>query len=221
MGKTPEQWAKTCENIRAGFVGSTGKAKTYANGREFVGGAVKALGLWKPGDRVLEIGSGNGRVAMGLLGEGVEYHGVEVVAECVEFCNEAFRGEGAFRFYHLDVQNERYNADGKIAPDKVILPFADGAFDLVIAMSLFSHLGTVDAMARYITEAMRALRIGGKFLSTWYLSPPEAKASDSAARTVYRRTDALRELGRWFVILQEGGGRPWGEQRYIVAERPL
>lgn len=208
-----------CKQITAGFVGSTGKAPTYGNGREFVQRAVKPLGLWKEGDRALEIGSGNGRVAMGLIGEGLEYHGVEVIAGSVEFCKRAFAGEGDFQFYHLDVQNERYNSGGRVAPTGMALPFQNGWFDVVIAMSLFSHLETIPAMLRYVAEAARVLRAGGRFLSTWYLSPPCLRVSESAARTVYALDDARAALERWFRIVETGGLGAWGDQQYIVCER--
>jgi SAM-dependent methyltransferase len=217
--KTPEQWAAMCKQITAGFVGSTGKASTYGNGREFVQKAVKPLGLWKEGDRALEIGSGNGRVAMGLIGEGLEYHGVEVIAGSVEFCKRAFVGEGDFQFYHLDVQNERYNSGGRVAPAGMALPFQNGWFDVVIAMSLFSHLETIPVMLRYVAEAARVLKAGGRFLSTWYLSPPCPRISESAARTVYALDDAGTALERWFRIIETGGGGLWGDQEYIVCER--
>lgn len=219
MGKTPKEWARVCETISAGFVGSTGKRHTYANGQAFVRGAIAPLGLWKRGDRVLEIGSGNGRIAMGLIGEGLDYHGVEIISESVAFCKDAFHGEGEFRFYHLDVQNGRYNAKGAIDPEIMRLPFGDGEFDTVLALSLFSHLGTLAAAQQYISETARVIKAGGKFLSTWYLRPPGARVSESEARTVYSREDAIRELEHFFEIVSVGGGQLWGDQEFIVGVR--
>ena len=47
-------------------------------------------------------------------------------------------------------------------------PYGDGAFDLVIATSLFTHLLPV-AAEHYLAEAARVLAPGGRLLSTWLL----------------------------------------------------
>ena len=72
-----------------------------------------------PSSRVLEIGSGLGRVAYPLalyLKDG-HYTGLEIVKNSVEFCARHVTPLAAptsrFEFIHLDVHNEFYNPDAK------------------------------------------------------------------------------------------------------------
>lgn len=47
-------------------------------------------------------------------------------------------------------------------------PYPDGSFDLVFAVSVFTHL-LPEGTERYIAEASRVLRPGGHFLATYFL----------------------------------------------------
>lgn len=134
----------------------------------------------KPTDRVLDLGSGVGRVAIPLvkyLKPPGSYHGVDVVPEQVRWCTSAItRRYPHFKFGLLDVYSQRYNPSGKTAPDAARLPLRDGEVDFVIAMSLFTHLLSA-ATQNYLNEARRALSANGTFVLSAYLINEEARSA--------------------------------------------
>lgn len=107
---------------------------------------------------VLDFGCGCGRIAAPLaaLWPRANMHGVDVDAAAIQWCGRNLRGD--FRLLHPD--------DG--------LPFADGSFDLVYAISLFTHMDEPQQF-RWLAEVRRVLREGGLLLATTH-SPELAYA---------------------------------------------
>jgi SAM-dependent methyltransferase len=92
-----------------------------------------------PGRATLDIGCGEGRVGAELQRLGHKVIGVDSSARMVEFARE------------------RHEA---IVADATALPFADGAFDLVLA---YMSLMNLDDMEGGVREAARVLEPGGRF----------------------------------------------------------
>lgn len=177
-------------------------------------------GYVRPGGAVLDIGSGNGRQAIGLLTQGVgRYAGVDVIPECVRYCDEAFDDDRC-EFHHLDVRNEMYNPRGLVPPEQVVLPFGDEEFDFVVAGSLYSHLERLPVARRYLEETHRVLRPGGFSYTSWFLSPPNTPSS-LAKRTVFDRADVYAMFADGFEVVEAGGGETghYHDQHQIVARR--
>ena len=124
-----------------------------------------------PDSRVLEIGSGLGRVALPLtqwLSTG-SYAGVEVVMDGVAWCHEFIaRTYPNFRFIHLDIHNEFYNPAGRGSVADVRLPFDDASFDVIFLNSVFTHLALEDTVA-YLAQIRRLLVPGGRLWGSWFL----------------------------------------------------
>jgi SAM-dependent methyltransferase len=152
----------------AGYVGDSDFAAT---GDEFLR-HFRELGALRAHDRVLEIGCGIGRMARVLvpvLRPPGSYDGFDVVDSGIAWCQERYRGTPApFRFLHADLRNSAYNPGGALDPGTYRFPYADEAFDLVIATSLFTHL-LPEAAAHYLAESARVLAPGGRVFTTWLL----------------------------------------------------
>lgn len=136
--------------------------------------------------RVLDFGCGWGRMLRLFLNrvDSRNLHGVDVRAESVAMA----RRINPF---------SRFTAVDGLPP----APFADGAFDLVIAYSVFSHLGEVASRA-WIREIARVLEPGGLAIVTTqgreFLDFVESLTSRAA------RWRLRLMLARWL-------GRPWNE----------
>jgi SAM-dependent methyltransferase len=132
-----------------------------------------------PNSRVLEIGSGIGRVALPLtqwLSTG-SYVGVEVVMEGVAWCHEFIaRTYSNFQFIHLDIHNEFYNPTGRGSVADVGRPFDDAAFDIVFLNSVFTHPALEDTVA-YLSEIARVLAADGRLWGSWFLVDKEIGAA--------------------------------------------
>lgn len=125
------------------------------------------------GSRVLDIGCGPGRLALGLLAElgaSGRYEGVDVDEHAVAWCRRWITPDHpAFRFTHLDVANARYNPGGAIRlDDRFRFPFDDESLDAVYLYSVFTHMAIED-IEIYLAELRRLLAPGGGIFLTAYL----------------------------------------------------
>jgi SAM-dependent methyltransferase len=150
-----------------------------------------AIGLWADGDVILDIGSGNGRLAIPLTRR-------------VEFSRRLFAPWPHIRFLHVDLRNEAYNPGGSVDPREFVFPATTASVDSIFLSSVFSHLGTLDVCRRYVDECLRVLRPGGRVGCSWFRCPPHALSSDTA-RSVFREADIVNLLRPFEVLYTEGG----------------
>jgi SAM-dependent methyltransferase len=162
------------------------------NGIDTLRSLVQLAGV-RPNSRVLEIGSGIGRVAVPLtqwLSTG-SYVGIEVVMQGVAWCHEFIaRTYSNFQFIHLDIHNEFYNPTGRGSVADAGLPCEDAAFDVVFLNSVFTHLGLEDTIA-YLSEIARVLEPDGRLWGSWFLVEREVGAAvlDGRSRVPLGWTD--------------------------------
>jgi len=102
------------------------------------------LALPLKGARVLDIGCQNGATLVALLERGAVPTGIEIDARCVEAARIRMRCHGM-------------DADVR-AGSACAMPFADGAFDAVLASNVIEH---VESKTALLDEVCRVLRPGG------------------------------------------------------------
>lgn len=144
-------------------------------GRRFLA-AAREYGL-QPDDRVLDLGCGPGRFAVGLsqyLTEQGSYVGLDPSPEAIDICKQWIEPKlPRFEFVWADVFNARYHPDGSASGAEYRFPFEDESFDFVFSNSLFTHLPPDDAR-HYFNEIGRVLKAGGRTLNTIFLLNPES-----------------------------------------------
>jgi SAM-dependent methyltransferase len=161
------------------FVHNVGDGDFAAVGAQLLRNLKDHAGL-RSSDRVLDIGCGNGRVAAQLapfLAAGGGYVGFDLSRAGIAACRRRFHRAAHLRFEHLDVWNGEYNAHGKLAGDEVVFPAADDSIDLAFATSVFTHM-RMPAVRRYLTEAARVLKPGGRFAFTAFALEPGRERSE-------------------------------------------
>ena len=129
---------------------------------------VTSLGLTSS-SRVLDVGCGVGRLAIGILsevGDVREYWGVDVDERAIQWCRQYVeRDHPRFRFVYLDVGNPRYNPSGQALMPGFRFPFPDRAFEIIHLYSVFSHMLEGDARL-YLAEFHRLLIPSGRLFFT-------------------------------------------------------
>jgi ubiquinone/menaquinone biosynthesis C-methylase UbiE len=145
-------------------------------GREFKNYFLKIANL-KPNERVLDIGSGMGRMAVPLTGylkEG-EYWGFDIVEKGIDWCQNRITPKFQnFHFLHSNVYNKHYNPKGIIQAREFKFPFEDKFFDFIYLTSVFTHMLPLD-FENYLSEISRVLKTGGRCLITFFILNPQSE----------------------------------------------
>jgi SAM-dependent methyltransferase len=138
----------------------------------------------KPEHRVLDIGSGIGNLAIGLIGylRG-GYDGIEIHPEAVAWCQRAItRRYRTFRFHRADLTSGAYNPHGRVSASVYRFPFPDGTFDFIFLGSVFTHV-TPDVVEHYLREISRLLAPGGVCVASYFLLNDETRAGVDAGHS--------------------------------------
>lgn len=106
-----------------------------------------------PNTRVLEIGLGYGSVASYIMGNGAQYTGVDIAPGPVGMIN--LRAQ----------QLLRKSSVAQVGDARDLKDFADGTFDVVVAIGSLHHTGDFD---RAIAEAVRVCRPNGVIIGMVY-----------------------------------------------------
>jgi SAM-dependent methyltransferase len=122
---------------------------------------LKALGLLRDGDRVLELGCGCGRLARMLVDEPIaRYVGYDADPAMLEWCaTEITPRDDRFEFRPVD----RLFADGGGLPDE------PGAFDLTVSETMFDRT-PLEHVGPYLRELARVLAPGGRLVIAVYFA---------------------------------------------------
>jgi SAM-dependent methyltransferase len=179
---------------------------------------------------ILDFGCGCGRVLRHLrsLGHRPELHGADLDREGIAWCREHLGSFAAFA----------------LSGDDPPLPYADARFDLVLAVSVFSHLPAARQFA-WLAELRRVLRPGGFLVASVHgesqLAPEHADKRETLRRegflymtggstsglpdyyqTAFHTPDYLRrEWARYFEVVQFLERGVNNQQDALVCRRPV
>lgn len=121
--------------------------------RQYLNAEVEhVLGFVRPGDAVLELGCGYGRILPALATKAKWVVGIDTSWASLELAREALADEGNVRL---------------AAADAVKLPFGDAVFDVAACIQNGISAFHVDQRA-LIAEAVRVTRVGGTALFSSY-----------------------------------------------------
>lgn len=184
------------------YEGLSGKrdAMTPPKGMIFIGpGNFKQLGEklrsdfiryggLKPEHRVLDIGSGIGRIAIPLtayISKDGSYDGFDIVKTGIDWCNKKINSRFPnFRFKHIDLRNDLYNLGSKAKAEDFVFPYADNSFDFVILTSVFTHMQP-NEVSNYLKEIARVMRQGGRCFATFFIIDENSEAFLKQSKTPF------------------------------------
>jgi SAM-dependent methyltransferase len=159
-----------------GLIDDASQEAFFWNSGWFTAALQFLVGL-KPGEAVVDIGCGAGRLAYGLHGwfSGT-YVGVDIVPDLVRFCRRKYPN---FQFHLLTTHNAVYNPKGSSDPAAVQVPAPDGAFDVAVLLSVYTHL-LPDTMAAVTREVGRLLKPGGRCLASFFILNGQTASATAA-----------------------------------------
>ena len=144
------------------------------------------LGGLRPGDHVLDVGCGIGRMALpltGFLSPDGRYCGFDIVPEGIAWCRAQIAATHPnFQFEVADIHNAMYNPAGTQRARDFRFPHPDGWFDFQFSTSVFTHMLAAD-LAHYVAEIARVLAPGGRCLNTFFLVNAESTRLIAAGRS--------------------------------------
>jgi SAM-dependent methyltransferase len=136
------------------------------------------LGGLQPSDRILDVGSGVGRVAIPLtryLSPAGSYVGVDMWRDGVDWCTSTITPRFPnFVFRHLDVHHDDFNPSGRVPITATRFHDEDATFDFVM-LGAINHL-TAAELQSLVAEAGRVLRPGGMYVGTWFVVDDHSRA---------------------------------------------
>ncbi len=122
--------------------------------------------LIKKGDRVLDIGCGNGRF-YGNIAPLADYVGVDRSKELINIARK-MNPEGDFR-----------------VADALNLPFTDEEFDKIYAIALFHHIPSEYFRRKFLKEIHRTLKSGGiTVITVWDIWEKSARRKDVIRQSI-------------------------------------
>jgi 2-polyprenyl-3-methyl-5-hydroxy-6-metoxy-1,4-benzoquinol methylase len=188
-----------------------GEPVDFARRRDFLLGRIDA------GERVLDVGCGEGRFAAELAEAGAEVVGLDVAAEPLRRARER----------HPEL------VDMRQVPAAGTWPLEDASFDAVWAGEVIEHIADT---AGWLSEVRRVLRSGGKLLLStpdhgrlrmfgWALFPStfethfDPRADHLRFYTSRALTDLLEDFGFHAVAVRRAGGPPGARRQLLASAR--
>ncbi len=173
------------------------RSEIFTGGGDFKETGFRFLGYFKkygalhPTSKVLDIGSGMGRMAIPLthfLNDEGHYYGIDIMERGVNRCkmNITSKYEN-FEFYHLDLQNDLYKNNGADSTSMEV-PLKNETIDFVLLISVFTHM-LPQEIEHYLQEMHRCMKPGGSCLATFFFYEDEKTLYDNSFEKFHRQDE--------------------------------
>ncbi|MDD4990327.1 MAG: class I SAM-dependent methyltransferase [Candidatus Pacebacteria bacterium] len=146
----------------------------------------------KKGDRVLDLGCGNGRFVNIIKEKGGEYFGTDVSEKLIETA-------------------KRLHPNGNFQTTEPLkLPFSEGYFDIIYLIAVFHHIPLKGFRLEFLKEAKRVLKPGG-FLILTVWKPKDKQEKLLGLKFLFKKIFGLPPHHNFVWCGGESGGLDFGD----------
>lgn len=125
-----------------------------------------------PGERILDIGCGNGRFFEVFKGKRVDYFGIDNSEKLIEIAKRRYPEKEFLPSTKEKGVTEHKGVHRFQVADALNLPFPDNYFDKVYSIAVLHHIPSEEFRLRFLKEARRVLKQEGLLILTvWNLWP--------------------------------------------------
>lgn len=130
-------------------------ADDFSRTRDYLAERMKSLGKYvKDGDKILDLGCGNGILVELFFKKNINYTGVDNSEKLIGIAKKNYPGQ---EFLVASALN---------------IPFPEGCFDKVFCLAVFHHIPSEELRLQVLREIRRVLKPGGQLvLTVWNLNP--------------------------------------------------
>lgn len=123
----------------------------------------------KPGNKILDIGCGNGRLYELLKDKQIEYVGVDNSERLIEIAKEKLKTQNL----NLKTITQNLKINFQVA-DALVLPFGNEEFNHVFMIAVLPHIPSMELQSKALANAHRVLKKDGYlFITCWNLWQPK------------------------------------------------
>jgi SAM-dependent methyltransferase len=155
----------------------TGGVRDFAASGKLLREALSSAAGLTSSSHVLDVGCGIGRFAVampGFLDGSGAFVGLDIVREGIAWCEKHIVSpQDNVHFTFADVFNKEYNPKGRVQAADYRFPYEDQTFDVVVLVSVFTHMLPVD-FDQYVGEIARVLKKNGRIFATYFVITPES-----------------------------------------------
>ncbi len=137
-------------------------AKAFSSKRMYLWSGIKNLKrFFSDGDKILDIGCGNGRLLELFDGVKIDYVGIDNCFELIEEAKQIYQKKKN----GLKTQTYRF-----VVANALSLPFRDNFFDKMLSIAVFHHIPSKKLRIKFLKQANRTLKPNGLLIiSVWNL----------------------------------------------------
>ncbi|MEJ5268125.1 MAG: class I SAM-dependent methyltransferase [Bacteroidales bacterium] len=131
-----------------------------------------------PKTKVLEIGCGCGRISAPFtkfLEKPGRYTGFDILPSPIKWCKKNYSEYEIFEFDYYPIKNDLYNPYGKISAAEFKFPYPENTFDLIISISVFTHMQKNET-ENYFSQIPKLLKTSGILYASFFILSNKQKS---------------------------------------------